>query len=832
MKRLIQIILLLCSASAFAQSTDSELTTQANVIRNETIPGANTPLRIGNMFRALIDSKKNIDEAYTSTTLTTNNYAVTINPGVTGFSKDFGFYWKVNATNTGVVTLAPNGLVAKSVRKNGSTVLASGDIVAGRMYPVIYDVAQGWFQILLPGSGGGGGAVAFTDLSDVPGDYTGQAGKTVVVKGDETGLEFTTSATTPTLQQVLTAGSVLTGNNAITGPRGLSIETGVSAGGINGLDVSADQMVLRSDTFYIQDIAGGNTIYSDNGTDETGIARGGDQIIVNGTTGITLSTNKTDGIKLSGGGTLAQASGIISKTQVGEYIASRQYKSSVKTSSTANIADLNNAGATIDGISLGISDRVLLKDQSTGSQNGIYSVSGVTPTTLNRASDFSSTTFGGVLTNSLVLVDQGTANGGKAYRLSTTGTITIGTTALTFTEFGGVVDAINDGVTASAPSQNAVFDALALKENLSNKATDFTTLNNTLYPTTQAVENRVVSVTSFPGVNFAPAQSFDPSFVVFAAGIPRPSNSYSNGAAVTWEILDQATNHNSSFFTSATVTGGSNNLTINYPTVKNVIHATTKTDETFGLNGVTALGPSVGLSSMNISAYRTVPLSMRLRGQATTTWLKNGAFNGSYTIGTISGAGITGFNVDGANVQNVDYLGMAISYIGTNNYTIRRIYSGLGANNIGFALVNSITGQDVTTSPTSTDEVLITGSATLSHPLPLQVYSTANQFMAGPSSAANFWVYGVFECWLVTVPVSTSTVQVRWQPTYPSATNYKIYRDTQSSFATQVLIHTGTSGSYLDTGLSTNTLYYYKLVGVISGVDTDITTFKTNTKAF
>lgn len=270
---------------------------------------------------------------------------------------------------------------------------------------------------------------------------------------------------TPTLQQVITAGSVLTGNNAITGPRGLSIETGVSAGGINGLDASADQMVLRSDTFYIQDIAGGNTIYSDNGTDKTGLARGSDQIEIDGTTGITLTTDNTDGIKVSGGGTLAQTSGLLTKAQVGDYITSRQFKKSVKASSTANIADLNNAGASIDGITLTTQDRVLLKDQSTGSQNGIYNVVSLTPTVLNRVGDFSSNTFEGVLTNTLVLVDQGTTNGGKAYRLSTTGAITIGTTALTFTEFGAGGGTWGS-ITGTLSDQTDLQSALDLKAQL------------------------------------------------------------------------------------------------------------------------------------------------------------------------------------------------------------------------------------------------------------------------------------------------------------------------------------------------------------------------------
>jgi len=46
-----------------------------------------------------------------------------------------------------------------------------------------------------------------------------------------------------------------------------------------------------------------------------------------------------------------------------------------------------------------------------------------------------------------------------------------------------VVDAINDAVTTTAPSQNAVFDALALKENISNKENTTVDNSTTKYPT-------------------------------------------------------------------------------------------------------------------------------------------------------------------------------------------------------------------------------------------------------------------------------------------------------------------------------------------------------------
>lgn len=53
-------ILLFISVFAFGQSTDATLTTQAQVIRDETVAGANTKLRVYDMFKAMIDSKLNV----------------------------------------------------------------------------------------------------------------------------------------------------------------------------------------------------------------------------------------------------------------------------------------------------------------------------------------------------------------------------------------------------------------------------------------------------------------------------------------------------------------------------------------------------------------------------------------------------------------------------------------------------------------------------------------------------------------------------------------------------------------------------------------------------
>lgn len=61
-----------------AQLTDGQLTTEANVIKNETAEGANTANRVGTMLNDLIDSKLNNDDATTANiTSTTDKRYVT-----------------------------------------------------------------------------------------------------------------------------------------------------------------------------------------------------------------------------------------------------------------------------------------------------------------------------------------------------------------------------------------------------------------------------------------------------------------------------------------------------------------------------------------------------------------------------------------------------------------------------------------------------------------------------------------------------------------------------------------------------------------------------------
>lgn len=101
-------------------------------------------------------------------------------------------------------------------------------------------------------------------------------------------------------------------------------------------------------------------------------------------------------------------------------------KPPVKAATTANIT--LSGEQTIDGVAVVATDRVLVKDQTDGTENGIWVVSA---SAWSRAPDFNGAR--DAISGTLVVVNQGTANGGAGFRLSTADDITIGTTSLTFT---------------------------------------------------------------------------------------------------------------------------------------------------------------------------------------------------------------------------------------------------------------------------------------------------------------------------------------------------------------------------------------------------------------
>ena len=113
-------------------------------------------------------------------------------------------------------------------------------------------------------------------------------------------------------------------------------------------------------------------------------------------------------------------------TTVADELSKRDFKDSCRVATTGNLAALSGL-INIDGVVIAAGNRVLVKDQAIATQNGIYvGAEGAWA----RAVDADS---GAKLTASAVVpVEDGAVNGDTLWMVATDGTITVGTTALTF----------------------------------------------------------------------------------------------------------------------------------------------------------------------------------------------------------------------------------------------------------------------------------------------------------------------------------------------------------------------------------------------------------------
>ena len=138
-------------------------------------------------------------------------------------------------------------------------------------------------------------------------------------------------------------------------------------------------------------------------------------------------------------GTPTDAAHVATKGYVDSARSGLDVKQSVRVATTATVnlsTDVDNASV-IDGVTLVTGDRILIKDQGVGgvahADNGIYTVNASGAPT--RATDFDEDAE--VTPGAFTFVEEGTANGDSGYVVATNGSITVGSTALLFTQFSG-----------------------------------------------------------------------------------------------------------------------------------------------------------------------------------------------------------------------------------------------------------------------------------------------------------------------------------------------------------------------------------------------------------
>ena len=300
-------------------------------------------------------------------------------------------------------------------------------------------------------------------------DVAADSGTTDTVAGGET-LTFTGGEgidTTVTNNTITIAGEDASDTNkgvASFSNSDFTVTSGnvvIAAGGVSNAQLAGsiansklvnDSITIGSDTVSL-----GGTQTDLNGITSLDV----DNITVDGNTVTTTDTDGDLNLSPNGNGTVIVPSGyesrsgfqsqsLVNKAYVDQVANGLDVKASVRVATTANLsATYNNSAGTltassngaisIDGVSLSLNDRVLVKDQTTQTENGFYKVttvgSGSAAFVLTRTPDANeaSEITGGAFT----FVEEGTNNADNGYVATHNGTPTLGTDNITFDQFSG-----------------------------------------------------------------------------------------------------------------------------------------------------------------------------------------------------------------------------------------------------------------------------------------------------------------------------------------------------------------------------------------------------------
>ena len=241
-------------------------------------------------------------------------------------------------------------------------------------------------------------------------------------------------------------------NNTITisGEDATSSNKGIAS--FNATDFTVTSGAVTVNAERVEDIVGNlilggtgiDATYTDGaGTlsidiDSTVTTNSGTQTLTNKTlsTGISLSASlDANSNKVINLATPTSSTDAANKAYVDSVSQGLDVKQSVRVSTTANI-DLSTAleaSDVIDGVTLVAGNRVLVKHQSSGADNGIYVVQSSGAAVRADDANVSSEVTAGFFT----FVEEGTLYGNTGWVLTTDNPITLGSTALTFTQFSG-----------------------------------------------------------------------------------------------------------------------------------------------------------------------------------------------------------------------------------------------------------------------------------------------------------------------------------------------------------------------------------------------------------
>jgi hypothetical protein len=155
--------------------------------------------------------------------------------------------------------------------------------------------------------------------------------------------------------------------------------------------------------------------------------------------GLTMATARLLGRTSAGTGAIEELDAPAARTLLGS-----AFKDPVRVASTASVT-ISGPGTAIDGVTLSVGDRVLLKDQSTTSANGIYIFQG-SGSSMTRAADADTWA---KLPSALVAVQEGTIGADGVWLCTANAGGTLGTTGISWVRVGPGVQQVGGTITLS-----------------------------------------------------------------------------------------------------------------------------------------------------------------------------------------------------------------------------------------------------------------------------------------------------------------------------------------------------------------------------------------------